>query len=861
MRALKIIFNIIILNLISSISTKILSLIQNVHFSKKIRKLESKNFITNIYYSEKDNNYYIKLYLGKDSLPQSYFLDTTFPIISSPCNLCESCDKHLFPFFNIEAQNDIINCNSSQCSSTITINSCKEEKCYFNMEHNLDSNKNIEGFLVNSKIFFNNSINSLSLIMNITMGCTTKEGDFYKNKEINGVFGISNNRNSFIDKIYESNIIQNNLFTICLTKKGGFLSLGEIIINSYENGNINYIPIIPSSSNNLFELKINYIQINEQKINQVYISYIDSSSKFSYFPKKIYDEIIKNFLYDIFKKENKANLFKLDEEYGYCRIFNNKEEKEDIIFRIYPNIIINFGGFNYEWKPQNYLIEYKTEEQNEIKACFGFKESIKNDNNIILGINIMVNHEIIFDKTNQKIAFINSDCDELIEYNDIKSDGEKINENNVNNTINLTDKINQNYNNINISFINESIINEDFKNNNNSLIINQSILNENKVSQENITSKSTIYKNSILNNKNNSDLITNINNSIITISNNITINTSIMNTIRNSLIETIYKDSNYSYLSNILNNTINSINNIKNNTIVETINSLPYNNTILNNFNNITDNTINLTGGVIIDNISDNIIDFITDNATDNNKYNFTDNSNNIISYNIIHNFTKNTISDNISSTIKNLTNSTLLETIKSYFENKNEINYLKNITSTLIKKTFINTINIRTTQIIGEKGNINIHNQKLNSTIINRGNNIITEIIYDNLNKSIKSSDKIQKNEFNEKSNEESSKKNIINNKENNEENKGGENEYLKDKSIVNSIFRMIKSFIKNKLIYFLLALIGIIACFFIVILISCAIISCIKMFKRRNYMVQMDIEVPKESKYNTGDLSSASD
>lgn len=201
------------------------------------------------------------------------------------------------------------------------------------------------------------------------------------------------------------------------------------------------------------------------------------------------------------------------------------------------------------------------------------------------------------------------------------------------------------------------------------------------------------------------------------------------------------------------------------------------------------------------------------------------------------------------------------METIKSYIENKNQINYLKNINSTLIKKTFINTINIITTQMIKEKGNINIHHQKLNSTIINRGNNIITEIINDNLNKSIKSSDKIQKNGFNEKSNEESSKKNFINNKENNEENKGGENEYLKDKSIVNSIFRMIKSFIKNKLIYFLLALIGIIACFFIVILISCAIISCIKMFKRRNYMVQMDIEVPKESKYNTGDLSSASD
>ena len=58
----------------------------------------------------------------------------------------------------------------------------------------------------------------------------------------------------------------------------------------------------------------------------------------------------------------------------------------------------------------------------------------------------------------------------------------------------------------------------------------------------------------------------------------------------------------------------------------------------------------------------------------------------------------------------------------------------------------------------------------------------------------------------------------------------------------------------------YFLFALLGIILCFVVVILIACAIISCVKMFKRRNYMRQVDIDVPKESKYNTASLSSRS-
>ena len=79
------------------------------------------------------------------------------------------------------------------------------------------------------------------------------------------------------------------------------------------------------------------------------------------------------------------------------------------------------------------------------------------------------------------------------------------------------------------------------------------------------------------------------------------------------------------------------------------------------------------------------------------------------------------------------------------------------------------------------------------------------------------------------------------------------------KDKSFMNNIFRIFKSFLKNKLIYFLFALLGVIFCFIVLVLILCSIISCIKMFKRRNYMEQVD-DIPRDSKYNTASLSSRS-
>ena len=78
-------------------------------FIKRLRKTsENQNYISNVIYSEKDNYYYIQLFLGEDKIPQSYILDTTFSFISSPCNLCTSCENHDNPFFIINNDTNII---------------------------------------------------------------------------------------------------------------------------------------------------------------------------------------------------------------------------------------------------------------------------------------------------------------------------------------------------------------------------------------------------------------------------------------------------------------------------------------------------------------------------------------------------------------------------------------------------------------------------------------------------------------------------------------------------------------------------------------------------------------------------------
>lgn len=786
---IKFFLSFLIVNILNPIISKILtfSKLSNINF----RKLEIKNLITKVYYSEKDDNYYVKFYQGNNLTSQTYLLDTTFSLTSSPCNLCDACERHLYPFFSIDSQKEIINCNSQNCTSIVSPSSCQNENCFFNIEHNINKDKNIEGILINSKILINdtydddNYFDPLSLIISIPTGCTTKEGNFYKNKEINGILGLNNGNNTFIDILYDLNIVQNNYYTICLSRKGGYLSLGQIMSSSgsYDNNNynINYINLIPKSQNDLFELKINYIQIGELKTNQEYISYIDSSSKFSYFPSKLYNEIINNFNSEAKKRENKDDLFIVDDQYGYCRIFNSKKE-ENLIYEKYPNIIINFDGFNFEWESHSYIISYEIKEQNIVKSCFGLKELFENNNDefdnnkVILGSNFMIEHEIIFDKTNQKIGFINSNCQQIEFNNDFnKQKDDMKNETLIteNSTFN-TDEININSNDISKTDenINETIINE--------------LYNDTSIS--NTTLESTIYEiNDNLSNIVNSDELT----------------------ISYLLTDIIDEERNYS----IMNST---------NEIYKAI-------------------------------IENNKTDFINDSIMIDSIYvNETENLNNIINYSSISTSTNNlnyTISDIIPNSISDdINDNTILNsmdnTIKPMEDKIQKIDHINNFQN---YSTLIINNKILSTNIITEKKVDQNLFQEIKSTIINvEKENLISEKMYES--SSYKDAGQKENNNFNE------------NDSDNTYSNYNIENQHLKDKSFISAMLDIIKSFLKNKFIYFLLALIGIIACFFLIILISCAIINCFKVFKRRNYMEQIDEDIPnRDYNYKTATINSS--
>ena len=360
--------------------------------SKILCQTLSKNFITTLNFSSEDNLYYIQLYLKDVKKSKKFYLDTTSQSISYFCD-----------------------------------NITYKEKC-----------ENDEECFINTKILINNTINKnifdeISFKTDIEYKITQNN---YSKKEMDGALGLNNGNNTIVEILYNFNLIDEKIFSICFSENFGYFGLGKIIgIDKYmEIGQeINFLDILPSNDN-LFKLKINYIKINSVKIEQELLSIIDTSKYGSFFPKKLYDQII------IYLLLNNNNL-KQDSELGYCKLIN-KNEKQNF-YDSFPDILLNFGNCIFTWKPKNYFREHYNEDKNDkINLCLSFSElNINEDNDIIiLGTDFMLDHEIVFNKNDQKIAFINTDCEKLVFQNDTNTN-ETIKNSLNKNSDNLTNNI------------------------------------------------------------------------------------------------------------------------------------------------------------------------------------------------------------------------------------------------------------------------------------------------------------------------------------------------------------------------------------------------------------------------------------
>lgn len=414
----------------------------------KEKKIYYPRILQTLYSDSPSNNYYYtELYVGRNLTRQTYLIDTEIDTISSPCHRCFFCNRNKSNAFYISRRiRRKIKCDSELCSMLPSIgciypkNYIKTNQCAF-LSTKLNGD-GIRGYYIKDHIFFQedkspNDKNASRVYAShfIPIGCSLAEFGKYKNLPIDGIMGLNNKEKSFIDILYNLHMLKNNVFSLCLGDRIGYLSLGYLTRKFHKSKKIEYIPILNQSINSY---QIQTSAVNVEKIKERNIKaecVIDSGTPITYFPINLFHRILKDII-KYFKKNEKNffNIFGYHHYYGYCTFFENENELIKQI-KSWPRIKFTFSKTEFLWEPENYF--YKV---NNNEVCLGINNHTFS--HIILGSNFMRGKDFIFDKEKNRIGFVEADCSQIISTNNTYNNNNNKNQTRrKNNTIVIKDGI------------------------------------------------------------------------------------------------------------------------------------------------------------------------------------------------------------------------------------------------------------------------------------------------------------------------------------------------------------------------------------------------------------------------------------
>lgn len=375
--------------------------------------------------------HFVYLWVGTPSHRISVIVDTGSHHTAFPCKGCNNCGIHTDKYWDPKQ------------SSTSFIPLCGSSNTLCKFSQSYTEGSSWEAYKVTDIAWIGGEkIDMLDKLpkysVNFTFGCQTSETGLFRTQVENGIMGLSNDPNTLPATLLSNKIISSSIFSLCLLPTGGVMSIGTINYNLNLHP-IKYVQLITKSSyytihveNILLKLDREYYDIGESssKINTGKGIIIDSGTTDSYLPssisssfRKVYQKItgiipsnspitltqpqlhkLPTIIYRVTADKNSiesnkksSHLRKNNIDNNVNNINNNNNNNST------STTIVNENTIDIEFPPWNYM-------ELQSNNRYIMRLYLTEGSGGVIGANMMVGHNIIFDVEKQRIGFSKSDC-------------------------------------------------------------------------------------------------------------------------------------------------------------------------------------------------------------------------------------------------------------------------------------------------------------------------------------------------------------------------------------------------------------------------------------------------------------------
>jgi len=363
--------------------------------------------------------HHIHVYVGSPPQRQTLIVDTGSRAMAFPCQPCQSCGNHASPYFDPSRSttNRLSQCGNCHLTG---ISSCSlyGDLCEITQKYTEGSSWSAKE--VEDMVWFGTSdvVQSVEEHMQLAIpyafGCQTSIKGLFQKQYADGILGLGRHDTSVIAALYKAALIPRNAFSLCLTVKDGYMSLGGSLPTQHHLEPMKMTPI--SREHGWYSVEIVMLLVGDIQVTSVekhpHLLESINSGKGCILDSGTTDTFLPEYLA---KAVGEAVLIYTDGLTDFSRhsrvksySFDEFESLPDITFVMTNNVTLTM-------QPQYYMEGTPLDLKGSVQGWKGSKILtnriyIEEPEGTVLGANAMFGHDILFDVQGHQIGIARADC-------------------------------------------------------------------------------------------------------------------------------------------------------------------------------------------------------------------------------------------------------------------------------------------------------------------------------------------------------------------------------------------------------------------------------------------------------------------